>query len=179
MHNCVAAGNTSAVPSSYGIYASFSSVITNCSAYNNGNTSGTVTPDAGVGIYASASTVKDCTCGVNKGDGIQVVNNSVVERNNSYLNGNGGDGAGIHATAFANRIESNNLVSNDRGIDVDAGGNLIIKNSARGNTNNYDIAADNRYGPIVDLTAAGTVAATGNSAPGTTVNADPQANFAY
>jgi hypothetical protein len=179
MHNCVAAGNIGPVTSSYGIYASFSSVITNCSAYNNGNTSGTVTPDAGVGIYASASTVKDCTCGVNKGDGIQVVNNSVVEGNNSYLNGNGGDGAGIHATAFANRIESNNLVSNDRGIDVDAGGNLIIKNSARSNTNNYDIAADNRYGPIVDLTAAGTAAATGNNAPGTTVNPDPQANFAY
>jgi len=36
---------------------------------------------------------------------------------------------------------------------------LIIKNSTSGNTvNNYDIAADNRYGQIFDLTAAGTPA---------------------
>jgi hypothetical protein len=66
-----------------------------------------------------------------------------------------------------------------RGIDVTAVGNLINKNSAKTNTTNYRIVADNRYGPIVDLTAAGTAAVNGNSAAGTTVNADPQANFAY
>jgi hypothetical protein len=178
LHNCVASGNTGGNASSYGIYASFSSVLAHCSAYNNGN-SAAATADSGVGIYASASTIKDCTAGVNKGDGIQVLNNCTVEGNTSYVNGNGGDGAGIHATANSNRIENNNVVGNDRGIDVTAVGNLIIKNSAKANTNNYNIVIDNRYGPIVDLTAGGTAAVSGNSAAGTTVNADPQANFAY
>ena len=73
------------------------------------------------------------------------------------------------------------LTDNDRGIDVDSSGSLIIKNSAAGNTvNNYDIAADNRYGQIFDLTAAGAPAALGNSALGQlTVTTHPWANFAY
>ena len=33
--------------------------------------------------------------------------------------------------------------SNDRGIDVDAGGNLIVRNDASLNTTNYDIVAGN------------------------------------
>ena len=69
---------------------------------------------------------------------------------------------------------------NDRGINVDAAGNLIIKNSACGNTSNYEIAASNRYGPIIDITAAGSAAVGGNiSAVSTLTSTDPWANFSY
>ncbi len=84
------------------------------------------------------------------------------------------------APAFApeqndNRIEGNNVTTNDRGIHVSASGNLVLRNSATSNTTNYVISANNGYGPIVNITASGTAAVTGNSATST----DPWANFAY
>ena len=85
----------------------------------------------------------------------------------------------IHVTGNDNRIEGNNVANNDRGIDVDLGGNIIIKNTASGNGANYDIVADNRYGPIIDITALGAPAATGSSAAGTLASSDPWANFSY
>ena len=53
------------------------------------------------------------------------------------------DGAGIHVTGRANRIDGNTVTRNDRGIDVDAGGNLVVRNDASLNTTNYDIVAGN------------------------------------
>ena len=50
---------------------------------------------------------------------------------------------------------------------MDVAGNIIIKNSASGNTTDYDIAAGNAVGAIIDMTAGGTIAA------------DPWANFRY
>ena len=125
--------------------------------------------------------MKDCTATANKGDGIHVPNDSLVTGNTCDSNGLGaGDGAGIHATSSDNRIESNNVTDNDRGIDVDAAGNVIIKNSASGNTtNNYDIAANNVYGAVVDRTAPASVAVTGNSGPASAGTTDPWANIAY
>jgi hypothetical protein len=80
---------------------------------------------------------------------------------------NQGLGAGIHATNSSNRIEANNVTTNARGIDVDAAGNLIIRNSARASTAvSYDIAAGNTVGPIV---TAATIAGSSN----------PHANYDY
>ncbi|HEX5219683.1 MAG TPA: hypothetical protein VFZ59_08960 [Verrucomicrobiae bacterium] len=39
--------------------------------------------------------------------------------------------------ASGNRVESNQVMDNDRGIDADAGGNLVIKNSANGDSAHY------------------------------------------
>jgi parallel beta-helix repeat protein len=89
------------------------------------------------------------------------------------------DGAGILATVGDNRIEGNNCAGNDRGIDVDGSGNIIIGNTCSGNSTNYDIVANNRYGPIVNITASGTAAVSGNSAASTVTTTDPWANFAY
>lgn len=60
-------------------------------------------------------------------------------------------------------------------------GNLIIKNSASSNpANNYEIAASNNHGAIIDLTATAAAAANGNSAPGTlTTTTNPWANFSF
>ena len=102
------------------------------------------------------------------------------ERDNTWIsNGNSGDGAGLHVTSSDNRIEGNQVTDNDRGIDVDASLNLIIKNSASGNTTNYVFVASNRYGPIIDITAVGTAAVSGNSAADTTTTTHPWANFTY
>jgi hypothetical protein len=103
----------------------------------------------------------------------------IIRENVCSNNGNNGDGAGIHALAGDNRIEANNVVENDRGIDVDLPGNLILRNSAAFNTTNYDIAANNVFGAIVDRTAPVSPAVTGNSAVSSAGTTDPWANFAY
>jgi hypothetical protein len=57
--------------------------------------------------------------------------------------------------------------------------NLIMRNSASGNTTNYSFAANNRYGDAQDDTATGTAAVSGNSATGVLGSPSPWANFAY
>ena len=118
-----------------GISVGASSTVSNCNA--GGNT--------GVGIFASAgSAVSGCTASANTADGIQVDNLSRVEGNTCQGNGaSGGDGAGVHATGRINRIDGNMTTQNDRGIDIDAGGNLIVRNDSSNNTTNYDIVAGN------------------------------------
>lgn len=87
--------------------------------------------------------------------------------------------AGILATGTDNRVEGNNVTGNGFGVQVTGTGNLILRNSASGNTTNYDIVASNRYGPVVNITATGAAAASGNSAASTVASTDPWANFAY
>ena len=124
----------------------------------------------------------------NKGDGIRALNDCSIVANvsshNGSFSGGGGDGAGVHVTDRSNRIEGNNVTTNTRGIEVSAAGNLIIKNSARSsgtsNAGNYVIAADNRYGPIVDINATGSVAVSGKGPfTSTLTSTDPWANFSY
>jgi parallel beta-helix repeat protein len=118
-----------------GISVGASSTVSNCHA--TGNT--------GDGIIAlTGSAVIGCTASANTGDGVEVDNLSRLEGNTCQGNGAGtGDGAGVHATGRANRIDGNTATSNDRGIDVDAGGNLVVRNDASLNTTNYDIVPGN------------------------------------
>jgi parallel beta-helix repeat protein len=87
----------------------------------------------------------------------------------NVCDGNGpgiSDGAGIHVTGSDNRIDSNNVTANDRGIDVDAAGNLVIRNSASGNTTDYDIVAGNKDAQVLS--------------PGSGfASTDPWANFSF
>jgi len=118
-----------------GIITGASSTVSNCNA--SGNT--------GDGIIVSVgSAVTGCTASANTGDGIEVNNLSRLEGNTCQGNGAGtADGAGVHVTGRANRIDGNTATSNDRGIDVDAGGNLVVRNDASLNATNYDIVACN------------------------------------
>ncbi len=118
-----------------GIITGASSTVSNCNA--SGNT--------GDGIIVSVgSAVTGCTASANTGDGIQVDNLSRLEGNTCQGNGAGtADGAGVHVTGRANRIDGNTVLSNDRGIDVDAGGNLVVRNDASLNATNFDIVAGN------------------------------------
>lgn len=141
--NCTANENASS-----GISAGSGSQVSHCTAFSNGDAAGEV------GILANAgSSVTDCTASSNAGDGIQLNADDYAARNTCDSNGTV-DGAGIHATNSDNRIEDNNVTDNDRGIDVDLAGNTIFKNSASGNTVNFDIVAGNDVGPIGTAAAA-------------------------
>jgi parallel beta-helix repeat protein len=76
------------------------------------------------------------------------------------------DGSGIYTNDSRVRIEGNHVTSNAIGIEVESGGNLIIKNSATQNTTNYDISNGNHYGEII-------------TSPGVITSCNPWANFAW
>lgn len=156
-----------------GIMTNFGCTITNCSSSAN----------SGAGIWNSfaspnaPSTITNCSTVSNTGDGIRVSGNCTVRNNACDGNGaGGGDGAGIHATNFDNRIEGNNCTINDRGIDVDAAGNFITRNTCSGNTTNWDVVAGNVCLVVVAVPGAAIVGDAGGVAPGA---ADPNANFSY
>ena len=160
-----------------GIYTRDHSIITHCSVYwNNGDGiytgPGSVVKDCTAlgnqtnGIYADGAVVKDNCVRTNKGSGLKVAYGCLVINNNCVNNGWNGDGAGIWVIGGRNRVEANNVADADRGIDVDSNNNIIIENSASGNTNNYTIVAGNTVGPII-----------AGSDPITTTN--PWANFSY
>ncbi len=80
---------------------------------------------------------------------------------------NTGSGAGIYATGSDNRIEGNAVTDCDRGIQVDAVGNFIVKNTASGNSTEFAIVGGNWTGPV-DTSSAGTI-----------TNMSPWANFQF
>jgi parallel beta-helix repeat protein len=128
---------------------------------------------------ADGSTVEGCASHGNHGDGIRVEAACIVLHNTCRQNGIGGsvDGAGIHCTSIGNRIERNLVFNNTRGIEVSGTSNFIIGNSAGSNITAYVIAANNRYGPIVDISTGSTAAVNGSSAASTANTTDPWANF--
>ena len=81
-----------------------------------------------------------CTASANTGDGIKVNSLSRVEGNTCEENG---AGAGVHVAGQGNRIDGNTVARNVRGIDVDLGGNLVVRNDATLNTTNFDIVPGN------------------------------------
>ena len=103
----------------------------------------------------------------------------MVRGNTCDSNGNAGTGAGIRTDFTDCRIEGNNVTDNDRGIAVAAAGNVIVKNTASGNSINYEIEANNVFGAIVDRTAPASAAVSGNSAASSTGTTDPWANISY
>lgn len=162
--NCSVSWNESGINTGEG------SVVLNCSVIEN----------TAVGIYArNSSTVADCAVQANTLDGILCTSFCMLRGNTCAGNGLGaGNGAGIHATGTDNRIEGNNCIGADRGIDVDFTGNIIIKNSSSGNTTNWDIVIGNAVAPIVQATTNG-AAISGNTYAGNLGSTDPNANFTY
>lgn len=147
----------------------------------------------------SGSTVKDCVVAHNTNcHGISVGNACLVSGCIARANSNGvgiraadscyviGNISDSNTTGIAmgsgNRIDSNSCTSNvSAGVLAPSGAtnNLVMRNNARSNNPNYNIAIGNRYGTIADQTSGATGAAFGNSAITTLVTTDPWANFAY
>ncbi len=152
-----------------GIDASINCVVSNCSVAFSGSH----------GVLLSSGTVSGCAAYANAGDGIRVASDTIVVNNSCDNSGNGGSGAGIHATGSDNRIEGNNCTDGDRGIEVGLAGNFIVRNTCGNNTIGWVIAANNVVGPILDRRAPGSAAINGFSAPDSTGSTHPNANFSY
>jgi hypothetical protein len=151
-------------------------------------------------VGGSVVEISDCVFLTNRGTGVTLADHCYVTR--CHVNDSGADGivvgsisvvencspdfqtngAGIRTAGNQNRIEGNHVTRNLTGILVTGTENLIVKNSSSKSSpasTNYSIVAGNRYGQIVDITAGGTAAVNGNSAPATTSTSDPWANFSY
>ena len=153
----------------YGIRGGTNTVLRDCVTINN---------SSGIRVE-QGSTVDRCVSSENAVHGIEATNACIISNNNCNLNGKIGDGAGILILGTDNRIESNSCIRADRGIDIAAAGNIIIKNTCSGNTLNWSIAANNIFGPIIDRTAPASAAVSGNAAASTLGSTDANANFTY
>lgn len=123
-----------------GIAADAGAQVANCMAEGN----------AGAGIAAGeGSTIRDCTSSRNGNDGIYVTSECTVVRNQCNNNINIKSASGVHAAGTDNIIQENTLVSNDRGLALDQGGNLVTKNSATNNSLNYYVIGEQTMGAIV------------------------------
>jgi hypothetical protein len=164
--NCIAYLNTGS-----GFTAANGSSLSFCVARNN----------QGQGFDLGTScTITHCNAVGNNLNGIRVSSGCIVRQNNCDSNGLADNvGAGVLATGIENRIEANHCSLSDRGIEVTNAANLIFGNTCRGNTTNFAIAANNRYGPILNIPASGTAAVNGSSAASTLTTTDPFANFSY
>ena len=184
---CTATGNTGV-----GIGASTSCSVSGCAATDNFGSG--IVVGSGSTIFGSSAyrnsrtgiaggftgcTIRSCTVFLNAANGIEISSGGVVSGNTCSSNGNGDDGANIHAIGNDNRIEGNNCTGADRGIDVDSAGNIIIKNTCSGNGVNWDIVANNICGPILNRTAPVSAAIMGDVAPSSLGTTDPNANFTY
>lgn len=159
---CLITECTAKLNTTSGIHAG-SSTIKGCTAFQNG-----------IGIEGADSLIAECSASVNVGAGISVLQNCQVYGNDCTFNG-----SGIFVTSGAgnNRLESNNLTANTQGLVVQSTGNLILRNSARGNTtNNYNVFSGN----VGFYVSATTTSAVAGSSGGTTIGTtDPWANLSY
>ncbi len=174
----------------YGISAQTGSTITRCSCETNildGINTGICTTVSECSVYSNdgdgisvgdGSSVLRCTTRLNGNDGIRIGGGCAIRENQCTADGRGAaGGAGIHATGADNRIDGNNCSGADRGIDIDAAGNLIVRNSCTGNTTNWDIVINNKVGPIVVAPNSAPIA--GNAGGIGVGSTDPWANFTY
>jgi parallel beta-helix repeat protein len=159
---CTASGN-----GGVGIEAQNGCVIRDCTSRSNGT----------CGIVAADGTlIKNCCSTQNQSHGIGSGYRGLIIGNNCEENGLSGTGSGIYLCIPYSgcRIEDNNVNLNVKGIEVNSPGNIIIKNTAQGNTGsgtpsaNYDVAAGNALGQILNFTAGGTI-----------TSSNPWANFEF
>jgi parallel beta-helix repeat protein len=160
---CVATAN-----GTNGIAGAPGSIIRGCSAVSN----------EGNGIYADLATVLDCNSSSNDMDGLYVTDGCVIRGNRCRSNGAGStnDGANIHVLGNDNRIEDNTCLLADRGIEVSANGNILMRNICSGNGVNWEVVAGNR---LLVVNAASSAAVSGNSGGTALGSTDPNANFTY
>ena len=109
------------------------------------------------GIFADEGChIERCTTYMNRRNGITVSNDNFVLENHCSTNGPFSTGAGIHVLGRANRIDGNVVNYNDYGIQVAGISNLIMRNSAQGNTSsNYFIAGTNSVAGIAIVGGSG------------------------
>ncbi len=146
-------------------------VLTSCAANNNG----------GSGFACgNGCTIDNCVAYSNTSHGISRESSCVIRNNLANLNGNSsGSGANIRVAQGSNRVEGNNCIGGDWGIQALGAGNVIVRNTCRGNTLNWSIAANNVVVPIINRTAPASGAISGDSGPSSLGSTDANANYTY
>lgn len=151
----------------YGILANNGSVVSGCLAESN--------QDDGIRL-AGGSSAYGCSSRLNNGDGISIFGSASFVRDNNCYDHSAGAGIKVNSSTVDCRIEGNNLTDNLVGMDVDAAGNFISRNTCSGNDTNWTVVSGNVI-LVVNATVAGAVSGnSGGAAPGST---DPNANFTY
>lgn len=158
----------------YGIYAGASTIIDNCLVTRNNNW----------GIHVtSQSTIRECSSQHNAVNGIEVNSDCLIINNECLFNGvELNTGAGIKAISN-NRIINNTCHRNNTGLKLDYAGNYVAENIVKGNTDNYDLAADNQLNLLLcevpetldwpcSVKFAGTLTCSITGTDGITVKAD-------
>lgn len=177
MHGCAARGNsaigilmiggiiegcTASENAPYGIFAAGSCMVVDCRAESNGEN----------GILVESGVISRCTAQSNSVNGIIAVDGARIESCASNLNGGSGIVAdhacsiagnvcksntahGISVTGGDNRIEGNVVVGNDAGIEATGLRNVVIRNHAHNNNDDYgQIVGGNVVGTIITTEAA-------------------------
>lgn len=116
------------------------STVIDCTASYNG----------GDGISSWGGIVSHCAVSYNVANGIQISANGQVLDCSAQNNGNGGAGAGIRVSGSGSRIDGNNVTANDWGIDVSSANNIVVRNTASGNSTNFNIVGGNSVGTITN-----------------------------
>lgn len=188
----IAAGEKSAITQTLatengatGISTFFGAMIAQCTSANNtfnGITTGTsctivdnvVTDNSQRGIHcAGVSVISRNTCSFNTTEGLVSDGQSLIESNNCSFNA----AAGIRTTGADSTIDSNLLIGNGRGLDIDLGGNVIVRNRASSNSvANFDIVPGNSGLFVSASVGAGVFGSSGGSSLG---SSDPWANFSF
>lgn len=134
LNKCLASANVQD-----GIAAGGESKVDDCRSRGN----------VGSGIrVGNGSTVSNCAALGNAGDGILATSQCTITGDQCNNNFNARDAAGIHVTGVDNCIKDNHVAANDRGVSVDAAGNLLIRNTAANSTINYFSSGAATLGPI-------------------------------
>lgn len=170
--DCTAAGNAG-----YGFWTRDYTIIERCTAKANdvGGFRGSsycvfkkciAAENNGRGFHVVDSVVTECTSSSNDGDGMYVSGSSLVLNNTCSRHTSG---AGIRVVGDMGRIEANHVHENQIGIEAGSASddNFIVRNTAVGNTTNYNIDSDNHYGQVITNPGAGFS------------NSNPWANFAF
>jgi hypothetical protein len=191
IRSCTAVGNGEA-----GVTVDYGSAVYDSQAASNGGhgfvlgywsaiTGCVSTENTLDGVNASGRvTIRDNTVSGNFGDGVEVSFDSLVTGNkiDGAGNGAGPSGAGIRVLSDDNHLDANAVTGCDVGIQVDATGNLITRNSVAGNGTSFIIIAGNKVGVIVTPGDSGAINGSGGAAGvgvGNDMNRDPWANIAY
>ncbi len=141
-------------------------VVRGCGAYQNSVS----------GFSATArNSVIHCTAASNVAHGILAGSDCLIVGNSASLNG-ASPNAGIAAGGSDNRIEGNNVSDNGIGISVLSAGNIVLRNTASGNSSNYNLVAGNVCLVVSATTSGAFTGSSGGVSPGST---DPSANFSY
>lgn len=163
--DCVAYDNTDD-----GFVIGSSGHIEGCASYGNGG--------FGIELFYSCDVV-NCTSHHNVLHGIVGIDRCNIVGSTCVRNGlSGGPASGIYISGDNGRIEGNTCTENNRGIEIDGDGNFVVRNVCGGNSiANWDIAANNVCGPILNRTAPASAAILGNSASSSLGTTDANANF--